>query len=79
MLVAEGLDVVYVSRQLGHADPAITLRVYAKLFDRQRHADTARAALEARYGGVLEAVTLSEESPPVSEQVGNVLAMRSRA
>lgn len=54
LLIAEGLDVVYVSRQLGHADPAITLKVYAKLFDRVRHAEKAKAALEARYGGLLE-------------------------
>ncbi len=79
MLVAEGLDVVFVSRQLGHADAAITLRVYAKLFDRARHADAARAAMEARYGSVLEAVTLSEESLSVPVEVGNVVAMRSRA
>ena len=51
----------------------------AKLFDRVRHADTARAAMEARYGSVLEAVTLSEESPPVPVEVGNVVSMRLRA
>jgi len=45
---------VFVSRQLGHASPAITLGVYAHLFDHQRHADAARSALEARYGVVLE-------------------------
>ena len=31
-LIASGLDVVQVSRQLGHASPAVTLRVYAHLF-----------------------------------------------
>jgi integrase len=56
LLIAEGLDGVYVSRQLGHANPAITFSVYAKLFDRQRHADHAKAALEARFGGLLEQV-----------------------
>jgi hypothetical protein len=65
--------------RLGHADPAITLRVYAKLFDRQRHAEAARAALEARYGSVLEAVTLSDESPLVPDEGGKVVSMRSRA
>src|SRR5262245_59180110 len=44
ILIGEGLNVVYVSRQLGHADPAITLRVYAHLFDRERHAEQARRA-----------------------------------
>jgi integrase len=31
MLIHEGADVVFVARQLGHANPAITLRVYAHL------------------------------------------------
>ena len=34
MLIAEGLDPVYVSRQLGHANEAITLGVYGHLYDR---------------------------------------------
>jgi integrase len=33
------LDVVQVSRQLGHARPSITLDRYSHLFDRARHAD----------------------------------------
>ena len=49
--------------------------VYAKLFDRARHADAARAAMEARYGAVLEAVALSEESPPLPGQGGNMVAI----
>ena len=53
VLIAEGADVVYVSRQLGHADPAITLRVYAHLFDRHRHAESTRAALESSFGELL--------------------------
>ena len=35
MLIAGGLDVVSVSKRLGHASPNVTLRVYAHLF-RQR-------------------------------------------
>src|SRR5437016_7786803 len=46
LLIAKGLDVVFVSRQLGHASPATTLGVYAHLFDQVQHAATARAALE---------------------------------
>lgn len=38
LLVAESLNVVFVSRQLGHASPDITLRVYAHLFDGAEHA-----------------------------------------
>jgi len=41
---------VFVSRQLGHANPAITLKVYALLFDAARHAQDARQRLEAEYG-----------------------------
>jgi integrase len=40
------LDVVQVSRQLGHSSPTITLNVYAHLFDQARHAEETRAAME---------------------------------
>ena len=53
VLIAQGEDPVFVSRQLGHANPAITLRVYSHLFDAARHADRARDALEHEYGGML--------------------------
>jgi integrase len=44
-LIAAGLDVVKISRRLGHADPTVTLRTYAHLFDK---ADTtAASAIEA--------------------------------
>lgn len=49
LLIAEGLDVVFVSRQLGHANPSVTLSVYAHLFAQAKHADAARSALEASY------------------------------
>jgi integrase len=51
MLIAAGADVVFVSRQLGHASPEITLRVYAHLFDRAEHAEAVRAMLDASFGG----------------------------
>ncbi len=44
---------MFVSRQLGHANPAITLKVYAHLFDAERHARAARERLEAEYGSML--------------------------
>ena len=53
ILIDQGRDPVFVSRQLGHANPAITLRVYAHLFDAARHAREARAALDAEYGNLL--------------------------
>ena len=47
LLIANGLDVVFVSRQLGHANPTVTLSTYAHLFARADHAEAARSALEA--------------------------------
>jgi integrase len=52
LLIGEGLDVVFVSRQLGHADPGVTLAVYAHLFARAKHAIAARSALEASYAAM---------------------------
>jgi len=46
------LNVVFVSRQLGHSNPSITLEVYAHLFDRADHAQAAREALETRYAAM---------------------------
>lgn len=52
LVIAEGLDVVFVSRQLGHANAAVTLNIYAHLFARAKHAPAARAALEAGYAAI---------------------------
>jgi integrase len=54
LLIAEGEDVVWVSRQLGHANPSVTLNVYADLFDRRKHADRMRSRMEAGYGSILD-------------------------
>jgi integrase len=53
ILISQGHDPVFVSRQLGHANAAITLKVYAHLFDAERHAADARAKLEAEYGALV--------------------------
>jgi hypothetical protein len=45
------LNVVYVSRQLGHANPSITLGS-AHLFERADHAEAAREALETSYEAI---------------------------
>ena len=50
LLIANGLNVVFVSRQLGHANPTVTLSTYAHLFQQADHAATAREALETSYG-----------------------------
>jgi integrase len=67
LLIAQGLDVVFVSRQLGHANPATTLRVYASEFDRARNADAARSALSAGFGNVLETATRNHRQQPKLE------------
>ncbi|MCZ6839367.1 MAG: site-specific integrase, partial [Alphaproteobacteria bacterium] len=46
-LIAAGLDVVTVSRRLGHASPALTLNVYSHLF--LNNDDKAAAAIEAAF------------------------------
>src|SRR3954447_14903857 len=53
VLISQGRDPVFVSRQLGHANPAITLKVYAHLFDAARHAREAREQLELDFGALL--------------------------
>src|SRR5262249_40227786 len=42
MLIASKVDVVTISKRIGHADPSITLKIYAHLFD-----ETDAAAAEA--------------------------------
>jgi integrase len=53
LLISQGANVVFVSRQLGHASPAITLHVYAHLFDRAQHAETTKSLLERSFSNVL--------------------------
>jgi len=48
------LDPVSVAAQLGHSNPATTLRIYSHLFDRARHADEARDKLSAGFGHLLQ-------------------------
>jgi integrase len=50
LLIAGGANVAFVSRQLGHGSPDITLRVYAHLFDRAEQAQRTRDLLEATIG-----------------------------
>jgi hypothetical protein len=45
--VAAGVDPVYLSRQLGHKDPSVTLDIYADLFEAREKAEESRNRLEA--------------------------------
>ena len=49
LLIGQGLNVVYVSRTLGHADPSITLNRYAHLWDAAEHGEQARVAMDAAH------------------------------
>ena len=53
LLIAQGANVVFVSRQLGHASPDITLGVYSHLFDRAEHAQRTREVMETSFGAIL--------------------------
>jgi integrase len=53
LLIAAGADVVFVSRQLGHAGPEITLKVYSHLYDAHKNAHRMRALLESSLGATL--------------------------
>lgn len=54
ILIAQGANVLYVSRMLGHSSATVTLDVYGHLFDRAEHGERMRAGLEAAYGNALE-------------------------
>ena len=49
-LIASGLDVLTITRSLGHGSPAITLSIYGHLFKTD---DRAAAIMEEIFGGKL--------------------------
>jgi integrase len=53
LLIAQGRDPVFVSKQIGHENVSTTMNIYADLFDRRKYADEARDALERDFGGLL--------------------------
>jgi len=53
ILIAQGETVSLVAHQMGHADPGVTLKVYAHLFDAQENVQLARDRLQAAFGGVV--------------------------
>jgi integrase len=55
LIIDLGLDVVQVSRILGHASPSTTLDIYAHMFDEARHAADIRARMaRSPFSGLLE-------------------------
>jgi integrase len=53
LIVGLKLDPVGVAAQLGHSNPATTLRLYSHLYDRAKHADETRDKLAAGFGHLL--------------------------
>jgi integrase len=53
ILLGQGMDITYVSEQLGHANPATTLRVYAKLYDPAKRKEEARKKMQESFSGVV--------------------------
>ena len=49
LLIERGLPLLFISRQLGHSKPSMTLNVYAHEFARRESGAAARVALEAAY------------------------------
>ena len=74
LLIDQGEQIVWISRQLGHASPAITLSVYAGLFAREEHAARMRSRMEASFGSILDGRGTSGEqnasAPGVPESGG---------
>lgn len=54
VLIYQGRDVAFVSRQLGHTTPSTTWDTYVHLFNAARQADEARDQLDAEFGPLLE-------------------------
>jgi len=46
-MIAKGLNVVFVSRQLGHANPIVTLVTFAYRFGQADHAGRPRDPIES--------------------------------
>ena len=83
LIIDLGLDVVQVSRLMGHASPSTTLNIYAHMFDEARHAADIRARLaRSAFAGLLEddederrVITL----PAAASSPGGPLSARQRA
>jgi integrase len=52
ILISQGELPTLVARQMGHADPAITMKVYAHLWEEQESVSAARDRLQTAMGGL---------------------------
>lgn len=78
-LVRSGLDVVRVSRQLGHARPSVTLDVYAHEFEQAQHAEDVREKLTVAFGGILSPGMSFERSGAAVTRSGRSLERSTRS
>jgi integrase len=53
LLVYQGRDIVFVSRQLGHANPKITLEIYADLWNQAEQAEAMRQGMESDFAAMV--------------------------
>jgi len=53
LLIGQGEDVTYVADQMGHANAATTLKVYAKLFDSRKKKTAARTKMQKAFKEVV--------------------------
>ncbi|MGH3008405.1 MAG: tyrosine-type recombinase/integrase [Gaiellaceae bacterium] len=52
-LISQGASIAYLSRILGHANPAITLTTYAHQYAQAEHAEHTRQQMEQAFGALL--------------------------
>ncbi len=53
-MIQAGADVVFLAAQLGHANPSITLSIYAHEFAQAQHGDKMRGLLEGQFAGAFD-------------------------
>jgi hypothetical protein len=76
LLIAQNANVVFVSRQVGHASVATTLNVYAHLFDGAEHAESTSAKLEASFAYVLETNGRNQSQNQAGAAGGEVVSLQ---
>lgn len=76
--IASGGDVVELSAHLGHADPAITLRVYSHEFATAAHSEARRARLDAIFGSSVVAADGNRAPQTATPEPTNIASMQAK-
>jgi integrase len=61
LLIAQGHDIVFIGRQLGHSSTQVTLDVYGHILDKARLGQRMRDELEAAFGDIVEPVASTHD------------------